>query len=105
MGTGTGMLMFYDCRARNYLENPQDLTLDLQRKGSEMILPLESKPVVLQASHGWVYPDAMYRDMFQNRDYRPAIYTHCYDPSGTKIFAAGGPLPASLHGNYAALWQ
>ena len=38
-------------------------------------------------------------------EYPNAIYTHCYDPSGTKLFTAGGPLPAGLWGNYAALWQ
>lgn len=31
------------------------------------------------------------------------IYTHCYNPSGTKLFTAGGPLYA--FGNYAGIWQ
>jgi hypothetical protein len=25
----------------------------------------------------------------------PAVYTHCYDSSGTRLFAAGGPLQNS----------
>lgn len=33
---------------------------------------------------------------FQQIKYVPAIYTHCYDASGTRLFAAGGPLPATL---------
>ena len=34
-----------------------------------------------------------------------AVYTHCYDASGTRLFAAGGPLPSGLKGNYIALFQ
>lgn len=63
-------------------------------------------------------------DGFQQVKYVPAIYTHCYDSSGTRLFAAGGkiyfnisfkvgyyhfetlgPLPANLVGNYAGIWQ
>lgn len=29
-------------------------------------------------------------DGFQQVKYVPAIYTHCYDNSGTRLFAAGG---------------
>lgn len=51
------------------------------------------------------FPDEEYIDGFQNVKYTPAIYTHCYDASGTRLFTAGGPLPANLYGNYAGLWQ
>lgn len=44
-------------------------------------------------------------DGFNQVKYVPAIYTHCYDESGTRIFTAGGPLPAPLIGNYAGIWQ
>lgn len=44
-------------------------------------------------------------DGFQQIKYVPAIYTHCYDHSGTRLFSAGGPLPANLVGNYAGIWQ
>lgn len=44
-------------------------------------------------------------DGFQQVKYVPAIYTHCYDSTGMRIFAAGGPLPATLIGNYAGVWQ
>ncbi len=40
-----------------------------------------------------------------NQKYAPAIYTHCYDTSGTRLFAAGGPLQLGLKGNYLALFQ
>lgn len=36
---------------------------------------------------------------------QPAIYTHCYDESGTRLFAAGGPLQIGMKGNYVALFQ
>ena len=44
-------------------------------------------------------------DMLHNHKYLPAIYTHCYDMSGTRLFAAGGPLQFNLKGNYIALFQ
>ena len=44
-------------------------------------------------------------DAFSNQKYLPAIYTHCYDASGTRLFAAGGPLQCGLKGNYIGLWQ
>ena len=34
-----------------------------------------------------------------------ATYTHCWDPSGTRLFTAGGPLPFGLRGCYMGLWQ
>ncbi|XP_060526133.1 DDB1- and CUL4-associated factor 12 homolog isoform X2 [Cylas formicarius] len=89
VGTGLGMLMFYDLRAGKYLESSIN----------------SSRTVVLKASKGYVFPDEEYMDNIQNVKYVPAIYTHCYDTSGTRLFTAGGPLPATLTGNYAGLWQ
>lgn len=88
IGTGLGMLMFYDIRAGKYLESNIH----------------SSKTVTLKASKGYVFPDEE-ADGFNQVKYVPAIYTHCYDESGTRIFTAGGPLPAQLIGNYAGLWQ
>ena len=34
-----------------------------------------------------------------------SIMTHCYDDSGLRLFAAGGPLPLELIGNYASIWE
>ncbi|XP_018323338.1 DDB1- and CUL4-associated factor 12 [Agrilus planipennis] len=89
VGTGLGMLMFYDLKAGKYLESSIN----------------SSRTVVLKASKGYVYPDEEYVDNVQNVKYVPTIYTHCYDSSGTRLFTAGGPLPATLTGNYAGLWQ
>lgn len=90
VGTGLGMLMFYDLKAGKYLESSIN----------------SSRTVVLKASKGYVFPDEEYNDNANmNVKYVPAIYTHCYDTSGTRLFTAGGPLPATLTGNYAGLWQ
>ena len=53
----------------------------------------------------WQRHDDTYQEFFAEQDYPNAIYVHCFDESGTKLFAAGGPLPAGLWGNYAGLWQ
>lgn len=50
------------------------------------------------------FPDEDFMEQ-QHVRYTPAIYTHCYDMTGTRIFAAGGPLPANIYGNYAGIWQ
>lgn len=89
IGTGLGMLMFYDLKAGKYLESSIN----------------SSRTVVLKTSKGHVFPDEEYVDNVQNVKYVPAIYTHSYDSSGTRLFTAGGPLPVTLTGNYAGLWQ
>ncbi|CAG9772567.1 unnamed protein product [Ceutorhynchus assimilis] len=89
VGTGLGMLMFYDLKAGKYLESSINT----------------SRTVILKGSKGYVFPDEEYMDNAQNVKYVPAIYTHCYDSTGTRLFTAGGPLPATLTGNYAGLWQ
>lgn len=87
IGTGIGVLLFFDLRASKYLEDADRVRYS-----------------TLKANRGWVHADELYREVFWNTEYNPAIYTHCYDPSGLRLFAAGGPLPASLQGNYAGLW-
>ncbi|KAK9887624.1 hypothetical protein WA026_023583 [Henosepilachna vigintioctopunctata] len=89
VGTGLGVLMFYDLKAGKYLDSSIN----------------SSRTVVLKASKGNVFPDEEFNDNAQNMKYNPAIYTHCYDSSGTRLFTAGGPLPVTLTGNYAGLWQ
>ncbi|XP_034938952.1 DDB1- and CUL4-associated factor 12-like [Chelonus insularis] len=89
IGTGLGMLMFYDVRAQKYLESSIN----------------SNQTVILKASKGYVIPDEDYSNDPENIIYTPAIYTHCYDASGTRLFTAGGPFPESLYGCYAGLWQ
>ncbi|VVC26945.1 WD40/YVTN repeat-like-containing domain,WD40 repeat, conserved site,WD40-repeat-containing domain,WD40 [Cinara cedri] len=93
IGTGIGVLMFYDVRAEKYLETSSINT---------------NKAVVLKTSQGYVHPDqdiGIMEGNFQHVKYTPAIYTHCYDYSGTRLFSGGGPLSTDLSGNYAGLWQ
>ena len=50
--------------------------------------------------------DSIYREYFWDSDCYPnAVYTHCYDPTETKMFAAGGPLALGLYGSYSAVWD
>ncbi|OXA61881.1 hypothetical protein Fcan01_03088 [Folsomia candida] len=89
IGTGQGTVMFYDLRAGKYLESNVN----------------SARSATLKSSTGWTYPDEeIIMDVYRQK-YTPAIYTHCVDMSGTRIFAAGGPLPITLCGNYIGLWH
>ena len=111
--------MFWDVRAAKFLESTMNT----------------NRAVTLKASRGWVVSNfhqiqlkTIKKELkihsifsrkifFQHRDdhfmqqdmmrpkYSPAIYTHCYDTSGTRLFAAGGPLKVEVKGNYIALFQ
>lgn len=62
----------------------------------------------LVAGRGWLLRDVMYRTFVEDMGdypYPNAIYTHCFDETGTKLFAAGGPSVTSLYGNYAGIWE
>lgn len=99
VGTGQGSLLFYDIRAQRFLENPQFTGNGLKRKLSQEMLKLKT-------GKGWLNHDETWRSYFSDHCVYPnAVYTHCYDSSGTKLFVAGGPLPSGLHGNYAGLWS
>lgn len=97
VGTGQGSLLFYDIRAQRFVENP--LFSGGYRKCQEGALKLCT-------GTGWLNHDETWRSYFSDINSFPnAVYTHCYDPSGTKLFVAGGPLCSGLHGNYAGLWS
>jgi WD repeat-containing protein 40A len=90
IGTGVGLMYFWDIRAGKYLQSF-----------------INNKVISLKASKGWWQRDDNFVqniEMIQQK-YLPAIYTHCYDTSGTRLFAAGGPLQCGLRGNYVALFQ
>src|SRR5207237_6257958 len=84
MGTGQGTVMFYDLRAAKYLESNIN----------------SARSATLKPSSGWIYPDEVVLMDVHRTKYQPAIYTHCVDMSGTRIFTAGGPPPITLCGNY-----
>jgi len=82
VGTGAGLMLFWDVRACKFLESN-----------------MNNMTVQLRASRGLVQIEG-----FQCQSF-PAIYTHCYNSSGTRLFAAGGPLKCYERGNYIGLWQ
>jgi len=53
---------------------------------------------------GWLKRDNIYEEFFQNHVMQHAVYTHAYDPTGTKLFVGGGPRYSGLTGSYAAVW-
>jgi len=90
IGNGNGVVLFWDVRAGKHLESTMNT----------------NRAVTLKASRGWVnQSDQFVNDYGNNQRYAPAIYTHCYDTSGTRLFAAGGPLQIGLKGNYLSLFQ
>ncbi|KAM9213000.1 DDB1- and CUL4-associated factor 12 isoform 2-T2 [Leptosomus discolor] len=101
VGTGQGSLLFYDIRAQRFLDEkpPRACYGQKQKLGGGEILKLTT-------GKGWLNHDETWRNYFSDINFFPnAVYTHCYDSSGTKLFVAGGPLPSGLHGNYAGLWS
>ncbi|XP_077988908.1 DDB1- and CUL4-associated factor 12-like [Glandiceps talaboti] len=90
IGTGAGSLLFFDIRAGRYLE----------------FECCTGEACILKSGKGFLLRDHIYNEYFaEQHDYPNAVYTHCYDASKTKLFAAGGPLSSGLHGNYAAVWH
>ncbi|KAG9354394.1 hypothetical protein JZ751_001102 [Albula glossodonta] len=99
VGTGQGSLLFYDIRAQRFLEDPCSPARSYRPRPGEGILKLTT-------GSGWLNHDETWRSYFSDISSFPnAVYTHCYDSSGTKLFVAGGPLCSGLHGNYAGLWS
>ncbi|XP_078226936.1 DDB1- and CUL4-associated factor 12 isoform X3 [Callithrix jacchus] len=99
VGTGQGSLLFYDIRAQRFLEERLSACYGSKPK-------LAGENLKLTTGKGWLNHDETWRNYFSDIDFFPnAVYTHCYDSSGTKLFVAGGPLPSGLHGNYAGLWS
>ena len=41
---------------------------------------------------------------FRDAEVPHTVYTHCVDPTRTRLFVGGGPLPFGLQGAYAAVW-
>lgn len=96
MGTGHGALLFYDVRAQKFLEMPE---------AKRICSPFRQK-LQLTCGKGWINYNSMWLNYFEaTDDMSNAIYTHCYNRSEMKLFAAGGPLPSGLQGNYAAIWS
>nr|XP_018915665.1 PREDICTED: DDB1- and CUL4-associated factor 12 [Bemisia tabaci]XP_018915666.1 PREDICTED: DDB1- and CUL4-associated factor 12 [Bemisia tabaci] len=92
IGTGLGTILFYDWRAGRYIVSKVNSSRTISLKTSRGFVQFADNDFV---DHGFQ----------QNLKYLPAIYTHCYDLSGVRLFAAGGPLDSNTSGHYAGLWQ
>ena len=88
IGTGLGQILFWDLRACDFLESA--------------VFP--EKKVALKASNCNV-TGVEANSPFEGESYIPAIYSHCFDQSGTRLFIGGGPLQRDVRGSYLALWQ
>lgn len=84
IGGGKGRLSFYDLRNNQYLS-------------------LENGAFYYQISKGFLQCEMANGYILE--DQPTAIYAHEYDPSGTRLFAAGGPLLTSMAGCYASIWS
>ncbi|TPX39276.1 hypothetical protein SeMB42_g04923 [Synchytrium endobioticum] len=58
----------------------------------------------LQTGGGYLSRDTIWQNHFQGIEIRNAVYTLAYDTSGSRLFAAGGPLQLNLSGCYAGIW-
>jgi hypothetical protein len=68
-------------------------------------LPAPKSRQYLETGPGWIQENATYFDYFGGRRVQHACYAHAWDPSGTRLFACGGPLAFGLNGGYMALWE
>jgi len=89
VGGGAGRMAFYYMR-KNSLLKVENLF------GEEEFF--------LQTGTGWLEKDDIYQRHFSGLTIPNAIYTHSYDPSGTRLFIGGGPLMLGLKGCCAAIW-
>lgn len=59
----------------------------------------------LALGHGWVDQNDTYHEFFAGVEVRHACYAHAWDPTGSRLFACGGPLAFGLRGGYMAVWE
>ncbi|KAF9130537.1 DDB1- and CUL4-associated factor 12 [Linnemannia schmuckeri] len=89
-GGGFGRLGYYDLRAQRYLDGFDN---DQSNRRYQDI------------GTGWLNRDTTYAGSISGITIRNAVYTMQYDSTGTRLFAAGGPLQLGLCGSYAGLWS
>lgn len=122
-GTGKGKICFYDIRAQrmlptdlrhhphedctmNYMDwEASDLNGRLRPAGGQS-KPIQKEPKrYLETGSGWLDRNEVYLHHFGGFEIKNACYAHAWDPSGTRLFACGGPLAFGLRGCYMALWH
>lgn len=117
VGGGLGRISFFDLRRGDYLQ------VDKADIVPHRPLPLKPRKVPrfgmfpedeenegdtvrceIRTGRGWFRMDDVMMKQLSLRDVRHAAYTLAYDPSGTRLFAGGGPLELGLMGAYASVW-
>jgi len=81
IGGGFGRMSFYDLRNKSYIET---------REGK----------YTLKTGSGWVDPAYHFSEFMGHH----AIYSNKFDPSGSRLLVAGGPIMHNAKGSYAAVW-
>eukprot|EP00873_Tetraselmis_striata_P000219 jgi/Tetstr1/420483/TSEL_011596.t1 len=92
IGSGYGRISFYDLRAGRFLKWHED-ALGTGTASS------------LRMDQGWLAPNMFFGDEVPLEAVSPACYAHSWDPSGTRLFACGGPLASGMIGCYMGLWE
>ncbi|KAF9117055.1 DDB1- and CUL4-associated factor 12 [Mortierella sp. AM989] len=89
-GDGYGRIGFYDVRAQHYLDVFDDG---------------ETKRRFHDIGPGSLDKDTIFAGSIAGMAIRNAVYVMAYDSTGTRLFAAGGPIQLGLSGSYAGLWS
>ena len=95
VGGGLGRIAFFDLRASKYIATVQEKASLRQSEDTQQFVTV---------GEGWLRRDGIFEEFFQRHTMQHAVYTHAYDPSGTKLFVGGGPRYFGLTGSYAAVW-
>ncbi|KAF9194911.1 hypothetical protein BGZ50_005544 [Haplosporangium sp. Z 11] len=83
-GGGSGRIGYYDLRAQRYLDGFENG---------------QSKTTFQEIGAGWMNRDTAYAVSLSGFMVRNAVYAMEYDSTGTRLFAAGGPLQLGLCGS------
>lgn len=92
LGVGHVSLDFYDMRR---MHGQQIHTSAAQSDSSLLLRRLE-----MQAHSMNLDPVLREYGFREVRNMQSAVYTHCWDPSGTRVLAAGGALPLGCRGAF-----
>ena len=132
-GGGGGEITFFDARAGKFLPATRGANVldDAPAYGACLTAPgsLETSPnaspreesraldmsprdeaesprLALEMGEGWLDREhRVFVDHFSAVDVSNACYAHAWDPTGTRLMVAGGPLAYGLRGCYIGVWS
>ena len=120
-GSGGGEITFFDARAGKFLPATRGANVldDAPAYGACLTPPgsLETSPIAsprdepesprlaLEMGEGWLDREHhVFLNHFSAADVLHACYAHAWDPTGTRLMVAGGPLAYGLRGCYLGVW-